>query len=79
MRAGDDDKATISFTGGFRFRFAGTDYSSVRVLSNGMLQFGSDTGFYRNYTNTTLPAGPASARSAALRWIRAVRSPRAFS
>ncbi len=60
---GDDDRVTINLTGGFVFRFAGVDYSSVRVLSNGMLQFGSDTGFYRNYANTTLPAGPATARS----------------
>jgi len=59
----DDDKATISLTGGFAFRFAGTDYTSVRVLANGILQFGGDTGFHRNYTNTTLPAGSATARS----------------
>ncbi len=57
---GDDDKATINLTGGFVFRFAGTDYSSVRVLANGMLQFGADTGFHRNFANTTLPAGAAN-------------------
>lgn len=55
----DDDKATINFTGGFTFTFAGTAYSSVRVLSNGGLQFGSDTGFFRVYNNTALPAGTA--------------------
>ncbi|WP_374435097.1 DUF6701 domain-containing protein [Inhella sp.] len=60
---GDDDRVTINLTGGFVFRFAGVNYSSVRVLSNGMLQFGADTGFFRNYTNTTLPAGAATARS----------------
>ncbi|WP_374659192.1 DUF6701 domain-containing protein [Inhella sp.] len=60
---GDDDKATVNFTGGFTFRFAGTDHSSVRILSNGMLQFGADSGFHRNYTNSNLPAGSASARS----------------
>lgn len=60
---GDDDKATLTFTGGFVFRFAGTNYSSVRVLSNGSLQFGADTGFFRNYTNTTLPAGAATAQA----------------
>jgi MSHA biogenesis protein MshQ len=54
---GDDDKATINFTGGFKFRFAGTDHTSVRVLANGGLQFGGDTGFHRTYTNTALPAG----------------------
>ena len=52
----DDDSAVISFTGGFTFRFAGTNYNAVRILTNGMLQFGADTGFQRNYTNTTLPA-----------------------
>jgi MSHA biogenesis protein MshQ len=57
----DDDRATLTFTGGFTFTFAGTAYSSVRVLSNGMLQFGADTGFFRNYGNTNLPAGNASA------------------
>jgi MSHA biogenesis protein MshQ len=60
---GDDDQATVTFTGGFTFPFAGTAYSSVRVLSNGMLQFGADTGFFRNFTNTRLPAGAASGRS----------------
>lgn len=60
---GDDDKATLNFTGGFTFRFAGTAYSSVRVLTNGMLQFGTDTGFHRTFTNTTLPAGSAGNRS----------------
>ena len=59
----DDDKATIAFTGGFTFSFGGTAYASVRVLSNGMLQFGADTGFFRNYTNSTLPAGNATAQS----------------
>jgi MSHA biogenesis protein MshQ len=57
---GDDDKATVNFTGGFTFTYAGTAYSSVRILSNGMLQFGADTGFFRNYTNANLPAGNAT-------------------
>jgi MSHA biogenesis protein MshQ len=52
----DDDKVTLNFSGGFTFTFAGTAYSSVRVLSNGMLQFGTDDGFHRTYINTTLPA-----------------------
>ena len=59
----DDDKATINFTGGFTFTFAGTAYSSVRVLTNGMLQFGADTGFFRNYTNSAMPAGAATPRN----------------
>lgn len=60
---GDDDKATINFTGGFTFTFAGTAYGSVRVLANGGLQFGGDTGFFRTYTNTTLPAAAPAALS----------------
>jgi len=60
---GDDDKATVNFTGGFTFTYAGTAYSSVRILANGMLQFGADTGFFRNYSNTNLPAGNATAQS----------------
>ncbi len=60
---GDDDQATITLTGGFTFTFAGTAYSSLRVLTNGMLQFGADTGFFRNYTNANLPAGNATARA----------------
>lgn len=58
---GDDDQATLTFSGGFTFPFAGVAYSSVRVLTNGMLQFGADTGALRQYTNTPLPAGSAGA------------------
>jgi len=60
---GDDDKATLNFSGGFTFTFAGTAYSSVRVLSNGMLQFGADNGFFRSYGNTSLPADPGGSYS----------------
>ncbi|RZI97901.1 MAG: LamG domain-containing protein, partial [Rubrivivax sp.] len=60
---GDDDKATITLTGGFKFRFAGVDHTTVRVLTNGGLQFGTDTGFFRTYTNTALPAGAAGTQS----------------
>ena len=59
----DDDKATVNLAGGFTFTYAGTAYNSVRILSNGMLQFGADTGFFRNYTNSNLPAGTANAQS----------------
>lgn len=59
----DDDQATLVFTGGFTFRFAGVNHASVRVLANGMLQFGPDTGLFRTYTNTTLPAAAAGARA----------------
>ena len=58
---GDDDQATIAFTGGFTFAFAGTSYSSVRVLANGIVQFGADTGLLRTYTNTALPAAATAA------------------
>lgn len=60
---GDDDQATITFTGGFTFTFGGVAYGSVRVLANGSLQFGADTGFLRTYTNTALPAGTPASRS----------------
>jgi hypothetical protein len=43
---GDDDQATVTFTGGFTFSFGGVAYGSVRVLTNGSLQFGADTGFH---------------------------------
>jgi len=56
-----EDKATINFTGGFKFTFGGVAYSSVRVLTNGALQFGAETGLYRQYPMTTLPAGNAPA------------------
>lgn len=60
----DDDKATVNFTGGFTFSLGGVAYSSVQVLSNGVLQFvGGDNGFHRSYTNTTLPAGRPATRS----------------
>lgn len=59
----DDDQASISFTGGFTFKLGSAVYSSVRILSNGILQFGTDTGLFRLYTNTTLPAGNSPSRS----------------
>lgn len=59
----DDDKATVSFSGGFTFPFAGTSYSSVRVMSNGMLQFGADNGLFRDYTPGALPLPSGPARS----------------
>ena len=60
---GNDDKATLAVTGGFTFTFGGVAYSSVRVLSNGMLQFGADSGFFRTFANSNLPAGSAGTRS----------------
>jgi MSHA biogenesis protein MshQ len=53
----DDDKATLHFSGGFTFSFAGSSYASVQVYANGVLAFTSaDTGFHRSYVNTQLPA-----------------------
>lgn len=60
---GDDDKATITFSGNFRFPFGGTNYTSVLVLANGMLQFGGDTGFHRVFGNGPLPTSSVSSRS----------------
>lgn len=53
----DDDQATINFSGGFAFPFAGVSYSSVRMLTNGRLQFGDDTGAFRKKNPTSLPEG----------------------
>lgn len=59
---GDDDWADIAFPSGFSFRFGGTSYTSVRVYSNGILAFPTDTsGFHRDYSSQALPittAGP---------------------
>ena len=57
---GDDDYSLVNFPSGFTFTFAGTAYSQVRILSNGMIQFGAaDQGIHRDYTSVALPA-PAS-------------------
>lgn len=49
----DDDKQVINI--GFTFNFAGVNYTQVRVHSNGVLQFGADTQFHRQFTNDDLP------------------------
>ncbi len=54
-RPGDDVKAEVAFPGSFTFTFAGTAYSAIRIMSNGMLQFGTDAGFHRDYTPQALP------------------------
>ncbi|MEW6676829.1 MAG: LamG domain-containing protein [Pseudomonadota bacterium] len=51
----DDDKQVVNFTGGFTFTFGGVAYSSVRIHSNGALQFGADSAFHRVYSNANLP------------------------
>ncbi len=58
---GDDDWADVTFPTGFSFTFGGVNYSSVRVYSNGMLNFGTDTsGYHRTYTNIALPITSAA-------------------
>lgn len=60
---GDDDYADLTFSAttspanDFTFTFAGVSRSSVRIYSNGMLAFGADnSGLWRDYTNSALPA-----------------------
>ncbi|ADI29657.1 hypothetical protein M301_1274 [Methylotenera versatilis 301] len=60
--AGDDDWADVTFPTGFTFTFGSVNYSSVRIYSNGMLAFGTDTsGYHRTYTNVALPISTAAA------------------
>ena len=66
---GDDVFALVNFPGGFTFNFAGTDYSQVRIMSNGMVQFGADAGIHRTYTNTTLPVAQPGARAGCARAV----------
>lgn len=49
----DDDKQVVNL--GFNFNFAGQNYNQVRIHANGVLQFGADTEFHRQYENTNLP------------------------
>jgi len=58
---GDDDWADVAFPGGFTFTFAGTNYTGVRVYSNGILAFGTDvSGFHRDFTPQALPVTSAA-------------------
>lgn len=61
---GDDDYADITFASAttpandFTFTFAGVVRTGARIYSNGVIVFGADnSGFWRSYNNTTLPAG----------------------
>lgn len=56
----DDDKAVVPI--GFTFNFSDIDYTQVRIHSNGALQFGTDTGFHRQYINSDLPITSLPAR-----------------
>lgn len=49
----DDDKQVVNL--GFTFNFAGVNYNQVRIHANGVLQFGADTEFHRQFENTNLP------------------------
>lgn len=67
---GDDDYADVNIAAAtspandFAFTFAGVAYTSVRVYSNGMLTFGTDnSGLWRDYGNSTLPAPAVGAYS----------------
>ena len=64
----DDDKRVVNFTGGFTFSFGGVSYNSVRIISNGALQFGADTAFHQVFTNTTLPVGGSHDRLMLMYW-----------
>ena len=67
---GDDDYADVNIAGAtspandFTFTFAGVSRTAVRIYSNGMLTFGTDnSGLWRDYTNSTLPAPAVGAYS----------------
>jgi len=67
---GDDDYADVNIASStspandFTFTFAGVAYSSLRIYSNGMLTFGTDnSGMWRDYSNSTLPAPAAGSYS----------------
>ncbi|TAK92414.1 MAG: hypothetical protein EPO06_00980 [Burkholderiaceae bacterium] len=47
-----DDAVSAALNLGFTFNFGGTNYTQVRVMSNGMLQF---AGTATNYNNAQLP------------------------
>ncbi|MCG8672038.1 MAG: LamG domain-containing protein [Pseudomonadales bacterium] len=49
----DDDQTVVNI--GFTFRFAATDYTQVRIHTNGILQFGASTRMHRDYRNENLP------------------------
>ena len=47
-------------TCGVTFTFGGVVYNQVRIYSNGSLAFNDTSGYWRDYTNTTLPITTAS-------------------
>lgn len=66
---GDDVQAVVNFPGGFTFNFANVTYSQVRIISNGMIQFGADSGIHRTYTNTALPVAQPAASGGCARSV----------
>ena len=52
----DDDKVLVNI--GFPFTFKDTAYNQVRILTNGVLHFGSNQRFHRIYNNVSLPTDP---------------------
>ena len=50
----DDDQVALPI--GFNFQFGSGTYSSVKVLTNGLLQFTALDLMYLDYTNNSLPA-----------------------
>lgn len=63
---GDDDWFDLTFSTAttpantFTFTFGGVVYNQVRIYSNGSLAFNDTSGYWRDYTNTTLPITTAS-------------------
>ena len=49
----NDDFSVVSI--GFNFKFGSHNFNQVRIMSNGLLQFGNDTGLHRQNINTALP------------------------
>lgn len=54
----DDDKVLVNI--GFPFTFKDVAYNQVRILTNGILHFGLDQRFHRDYRNDSLPTGEAN-------------------
>ncbi len=61
----DDDKQVVNI--GFTFPFGGVNYTQVRIMSNGVLQFGADQAFHTVYNNTAFPIAAAD-RVIAVYW-----------
>ena len=49
----DDDKVVVNI--GFDFYFGCQVFNQVTIMTNGLLQFGADTGLHRYYSNQCLP------------------------